>query len=116
MRQRRGQVPLENVARDQLRIAGADRVDEILVMRVLGRRQTGRLGVRVRRVRSRSLLVLGTEIGLPSLYGFVDRQPPLGAVEQVADAHAGFVVRETAERAELEQKTISVNKETRMKT
>src|SRR5207247_1101761 len=108
MRQRRRDVTLEHVAREQLRIAGTDRIDEVLVVRVLGRREARRLAVRIGSIRAWSHLVLGSEVGLPFAPGFLDPQPPLRAVEEVADPYAPFVVREPAARPELEDLAVGV--------
>src|SRR5438045_1982541 len=42
VRQRRGQVAVENAAGQHLRIAGADRIDEVLIVRRFRRRQADR--------------------------------------------------------------------------
>src|SRR5437867_6695529 len=67
MRQRRGQMSFEDVAREDLRIARADRVDEVLIVRILRRRQPGRTLVRIRQVGARSFFVLRPEVRLPFL-------------------------------------------------
>src|SRR5262249_41247300 len=55
MRQRRREVPFHDVAGEQLRIAGADCVDEVLIVRRFDRGQPGRLDLLTRgHVRSRT--------------------------------------------------------------
>src|SRR5713226_8679730 len=104
-------MPFEHVARQDLRIARANGVDEVLIMRVLRRRQPRGLGVRIGCVSAWALLVLRAEVRLPLLPVFLDPQPALRAVEQVADLHAAFVVREAAARAELEERAVGVLEE-----
>src|SRR5262249_44690798 len=84
-------------------------VNEVLVVRVLRCRQAGGLGLLARRqLRAGSLLVLRSEVRLPRLAGFLDRQPALRAVEDVADSHAARVVREAAARPELQHQPVGV--------
>src|SRR5437879_10152889 len=88
-----------DVAREQLRIARADRVDEVLIVRILDRRETRRLvAFTGMRIRSRTLLVLRSEVGLPFLPCFFDPQPALRAVEELAASHSGFGSRAPATR------------------
>src|SRR5262249_36785849 len=80
VRQRRREVPFVPVAVEQLRIAGADRVDEVLIVRVLGRRQTGRLAVGIAQVLAGPFLVLRPEVRLPLLAGLLDPQPAFRSI------------------------------------
>src|SRR5204863_4160396 len=114
MRQRRGEMAFEHVAGQQLRIVRANRVDEVLIVRILRRRQTGRPLVWIRRVGARTLFALRPEVRLPLLAGLLDPQPALRAVEEVADLHAAFVVGEATARAELEDEAVGVLEEARL--
>src|SRR5262249_44405159 len=104
--------PLEDVARQDLRIAGTDGVDEVLVVRELRRRQARRLFVRGRGSgRSRPFLVpraKRSHVRLPVAPALLDREPALRAEEQVADAGAALIGRVLAARAELENHAIGV--------
>ena len=71
VRQRRREMAFEDVARQDLRIASADRVDEVLVVWILRRRQPGRLSAFTRRqICARAFFVLRPEVRLPRLAGF----------------------------------------------
>src|SRR5262245_30286960 len=72
MRQRRGEMALVDVAGEHFRIVRADRVDEVLVVRILGRGESRRAFVRIRRVGAGPFFVLRPEIRLPLLAGFLD--------------------------------------------
>src|SRR5262245_16215138 len=102
---------LVHVAGQHLRIAGADRVDEVLVVRVLSGGETRRPFVGLGQVGARTLFVLRPEVRLPLLAGLLDPEPALRAVEEVADLHAPFVVGEAAARAEFERTAVGVLEE-----
>src|SRR4051812_32259502 len=117
VRQRRRQVPFQDLAGEHLRIVGADRVDEVLVVRELDGREPLRLGRLLRRFRARALLVLGADrshVGLPLAAALLDPQPALRAEEQVADAYAPFVRGVLAARAELEDRAVGILEERRL--
>src|SRR6266699_2494734 len=99
---------LEHVAREHLWIAGANGIDEILVMRILCRRQAGGLAVEIRGVSAGTLLVLRSEIGLPLPPALLDPEPTLRTVEEIADPHACLVIRELPARPELEDCPVGV--------
>src|SRR4051812_41217869 len=80
VRQRGRQVPLQDLAGEHLRIVGADRVDEVLVVRELDRREPLRFRRLLRRLGPRALLVLGADrshVGLPLAAALLDPQPAL---------------------------------------
>src|SRR5258707_4349557 len=105
---------LEHVAREQLRIARTNRINEVLVVRIFRRRQPGWLAVRVRRVSAGPFLVLRSEVGLPLAPALLDPEPAFRAVEEIADPHAAFIVGEPAARAELENLAVGVLEEARL--
>ena len=110
-------MPLEDVAREDLRIARTDRVDEVLVVREFDAREDVRVAARLlgRRVGARALLVLRAEVRLPFAAVAVDPDPALRPVEQVADLLRAFVVRELAARGELESRAVGVFVERRLR-
>ena len=110
VRQRRRHVAFEHVARQHLRIAGADRVDEVLVVRRT-RSSSGR-SARVESPAGASapgpFSLFGPKYDCQVLPLSSIQSHPFDAVEQVADLHAAFVVREAAARAELDDRAVGV--------
>src|SRR5205809_6045037 len=105
MRQRRRQVPLEDVAVQELRVVRADGIGEVLIVRHAA---TARAFLLRHGVAPLSLLVLWTEIRLPLLAVAVDPHPAPRPVEQIADALRAFVVGELAARGEFEDRAVPV--------
>ena len=99
-----------------LRIVGADRVDEVLVVRRLDAREHARIAAALfgRGVGARALLVLPAAVRLPLAAVAVDPQPALGAVEQVADLLRALVVGVDAARGELEDRAVGVLEQRRV--
>src|SRR4051812_19708585 len=77
LRQGRGEVPFVDVARQDLGILGAERFDEVLVMRRLDTREHPRVAAALlgRRVRAGPLLFVPPAIRLPLAAVAVDPQP-----------------------------------------
>src|SRR5258707_15860417 len=110
-----GEVALLDLGRELGPVAGADRVDEVLVVGVLDARGHVRVAARARGRRSaRPLLVLAAEVGLPAPPVAVDPDPALAAVEQVPDLLRALVVGVDAAGGELEYLAVRVGEDRRV--
>ena len=112
---RRRQVAFHDVAGELLRIVGADGVDEVLIVRELrsssGRPARRRASGGVSAPGPFSFFAPTAHVGLPPAAGFVDPEPALRAVEEIADPLAAFVVGVLAARGELEDRAVGVLEE-----
>src|SRR3954451_12739166 len=117
VRERGGQGPLEDVARQDFRVVRADRIHEVLVVRELDAGQHVWIAAAAaldRRLGARPFFVLRAHVRLPRAAVAVDPDPALRPVEQVADSLRPLVVRELTPRAELEDRAVAIFEEGRL--
>src|SRR5207253_2312358 len=113
--ERRGEMPFLDLGRELGPVAGADGVDEVLVVGILDAGGHVRVAARARGRRpARSLLVLAAQVRLPAAPVAVDPDPALAAVEQVSDLLRALVVGLDAAGGELEYLAVRVGEDRRV--